>query len=311
MCIGNFDGVHRGHARMLAAGRRIAVERHRPFVIMTFDPHPMNILKPTAPRPPLMTLEQRLEALESFSPDAVVLYRTNAELLDMTAEAFMAGVLREQFAVSCLVEGANFTFGKGAAGTVDTLMENAARFGWEAMVVPTQEAALADQTLVNVSSSLIRWLVGHGRMQDAAVLLGRPFTLRGQVEQGDRRGRLLGYPTVNLQTAQLIPADGVYGGWAVTAGTVCQAAVSIGTNPTFQGQQRRVEAFLLDFDQDLYGRTVDLAFAMFVRDQQVFADAEALRRQIAHDVRKISDVLKARNMSSFPPGPPTAAAVNV
>ena len=287
LCVGNFDGVHIGHGRMLATGRQTAICNERPFVIMTFDPHPITLLKPGLHRPALMTLDQRLAALRGFGPDALILIQTSSEFLDIGAEAFMARTLHESLGAKWLVEGENFTFGKGARGTVQTLLENESRFGWKTIVVPTAQATLADQTLVNASSSLVRWLVAHGRMRDARTLLGRPYTLRGAVEHGDSRGRLLGYPTVNLRVDQLVPADGVYGGWARLGEATYRAAISIGTNPTFQGTDRRIEAFLLDFDQDIYEQTIDLGFEIFVRDQQTFAGPETLRQQIARDVKAI------------------------
>ncbi len=300
LCVGNFDGVHIGHARMLAAGRQTATRHGRPFVIMTFDPHPITLLKPGLQRPALMTLDQRLAVLRGFNPDSLILIQTSAEFLDIGAEAFMARTLHESLGANWLVEGENFTFGKGARGTVQTLRENESRFGWQTIVVPTAQAALADQTLVNASSSLVRWLVGHGRMRDARTLLGRPYTLRGTVAHGDSRGRMLGYPTVNLLVNQLVPADGVYGGWARLGEATYRAAISIGTNPTFQGTTRRIEAFLLDFDRDIYDQTVDLGFEMFVRDQQTFAGPDALRRRIARDVKAILETPP----SGAPAGPP-------
>ena len=296
LCVGNFDGVHIGHARMLSSGRQTATLHRRPFVIMTFDPHPMTLLKPGLQRPSLMTLNQRLAVLQEFNPDALILIQTSAEFLDIGADTFMARTLHESLGARWLVEGENFTFGKGARGTVQTLRENESRFGWQTIVVPTAQAALSDQSLVSASSSLVRWLVGHGRMRDARTLLGRPYTLRGTVTHGDSRGRLLGFPTVNLQVDQLVPADGVYGGWAFIGAAAHRAAISIGTNPTFQGSARRIEAFLLDFDQDIYDQAVDLGFEIFVRDQHTFAGPDALRQQIARDVNAILETL--------PPGGP-------
>ena len=287
LCIGNFDGVHLGHARMLAAGRQMATRHGLPFVIMTFEPHPMTILKPEIPRLPIMTLDQRLETLREFKPDGIILITTNKEFLGIDAQDFMDQSLHTTLDARWLVEGENFTFGRGALGTVRTLRENEKRFGWQTIVVPTVQASLDDKTVVNVSSSMLRWLLGHGRVRDAQTLLGRPYALRGRVEHGEKRGRLMGYPTVNPQVRQILPADGVYGGWAKIGSSVHRAAISVGTNPTFQGNQRRVEAFLLDFDHDVYEKTVELQFGIFVRDQQAFPGPETLREQISRDVKTI------------------------
>jgi len=288
LCVGNFDGVHIGHARMLATGRDEARRRAVPFTIMTFDPHPRAILKPGVVRQPLTTEPQRRALLAGFSPDVLLVVPTTREFLSISAEEFLRTIVRGDghtgVGATLMVEGPTFTFGKGAKGTVQMLLQSGAACGFETIIVPTQECALTDLTLVKVSSTLIRWLVEHGRVADAARALGRPYTLQGKVVEGAKRGRAIGFPTANLETPQLIPGPGIYAGSAAFDGQTHRAAISVGNNPTFAGTTTTVEAFLLDFDGDLYGRTIDLAFHRWVREMYAFSGVPPLVAQMKRDV---------------------------
>lgn len=290
LCIGNFDGVHRGHALMLDTGRQTARRLGVPFVIMTFEPHPGFVLRPDAPPLPLTTLDQRLELLSAFDPAAVAVVPTTRPFLSLTAEEFLQQILHAQLATPHIVEGANFTFGRGAKGGIAMLQEVGPRYGFDVTIVPTVTRTLSDLTLVNVSSSLVRWLIGQGRVADAARCLGRPFALRGQVVLGAQRGRTIGFPTANLRTLQLIPAPGVYAGSVRVAGRPFHAAISVGTNPTFAGRQTTVEAYLLDFSGDLYGQTIEIAFTRWLRDLEKYAGIEPLVRQMHRDVAAVRDL---------------------
>ncbi len=304
LCIGNFDGVHLGHQRMLSEGRRLATERQLHFVVMTFDPHPMQLLRPTQPRQPLMTTQQRLAALRRFAPDVLWMVKTDQTFLNITADAFMRNIIAGIIGARVIVEGGNFTFGKGAEGSVNTLRQKSTEFNWETIIIPTQQAVLRDLSLVDVSSSLLRWLIHHGRMTDAQRLLGHPYTLRGQVGHGAGRGKIMGYPTVNIKTQQLLPAHGVYAGQAMIAGHTYSAAISVGVNPTFHGTQTTVEAFLLDFSQSVYDQEVDIALISWIRDQYKFAAPEALTAQIQRDVALIKQRLATHSIA-----PVTAAEI--
>jgi riboflavin kinase/FMN adenylyltransferase len=288
LCVGNFDGVHRGHAQMLATGRDEAKKRGIPFTIMTFDPHPILLLRPNAKRPPLTTVEQRLTLLEQFSPDVILMIQTTPEFLALSAEEFLQTIVRGNdqagIGATLIVEGPSFTYGKQAKGTVKTLQESGPALGLQTIIVPTQETMLTDLTMVKISSSLIRWFVENGRVADAASALGRPYTLRGIVVEGAKRGRAIGFPTANLQSFQLTPAAGVYAGAVTVDGSTHTAAISVGTNPTFHGQNTTVEAFLLDFSGDLYGKTLDLAFHKWVREMYAFAGVDPLVTQMHRDV---------------------------
>ena len=287
LCVGNFDGVHLGHQRMLCEGKRLARERNLKFVVMTFDPHPMRILRPLQPRQPLMTATQRLEALPKFEPDVLWLVKTDQAFLNITAEEFMRTIMVNTIKAKVVVEGNNFTFGKGAEGTVNTLRDKAPQLGWEVVIIPTQQAVLQDLSLVNVSSSLIRWLISHGRVSDAHRLMGRLYSLRGFVAHGAGRGKTMGYPTLNIQSEQLLPAHGVYAGKAIITGQSYPAAISVGGNPTFNGTHTTVEAFVLDFSASAYEQQVDVQFTSWLRDQHKFSGPDALVAQIQRDVQQI------------------------
>ena len=311
LCVGNFDGVHLGHQRMLCEGKRLALERNLKFVVMTFDPHPMRILRPLQPRQPLMTATQRLETLTEFEPDVLWLVKTDQSFLNITAEEFMRTMMVNTINAKVVVEGRNFTFGKGAEGTVDTLRDNAPQFGWEVVIIPTQQAVLQDLSLVDVSSSLIRWLISHGRITDATRLMKRFYTLRGFVAHGTGRGKIMGYPTLNIQSEQLLPAHGVYAGKAIITGQSYPAAISVGSNPTFNGTHTTVEAFVLDFSASVYEQQVDIQFISWLRDQHKFSGPEALVTQIQRDVQqtrqRVADCSNHRQNLSSASGNPGAA----
>ena len=284
LCVGNFDGVHAGHELMLRTGRALADERRVPLVVMTFDPHPSVLLTPGRPKPPLSTLPQRAGLLAAAGADVLIVVPTTRAFLAIAAEDFLRETVCGRLGAVHLVEGANFTFGRGARGTIDTLRALAPTFGFGVTIVPTVTRTLDDRTIVNVSSSLIRWLIERGRVRDAGTCLTRPYTLRGTVVRGAQRGRRLGYPTANLQTPQLAPAPGVYAGSVVAGASRYVAAISVGTNPTFEGQALTVEANLLDFAGDLYDQTIEVAFTRYLRDQQRFAGVPQLLRQLERDV---------------------------
>jgi len=296
LCIGNFDGVHRGHAQMLAAGRAAAAKSQIPFTIMTFHPHPAHILKPDTPRHPLTTLAQRKSLLAQFNPDVLLIIPPTREFLSITAQDFLQNTVRINpqtntgIGASLLVEGPTFTFGRGAKGTIRTLEQLGPTLGFQTQIIPAFETPLSNLTLVKVSSSLIRWLIEHGRVADAARCLGRPYSVTGTVIEGQKRGRTLGIPTANLQTktdtdpGQLLPAPGIYAGRAKFANQSHLAAISVGDNPTFPGTPFSVEAHLLDFSADLYGQTITVEFNHWLRDMLPYAGPAPLVTQIQRDI---------------------------
>lgn len=310
LTIGNFDGVHLAHQAILRAATCAAAEANAATVVLTFDPHPLTLLTPAVSPPRLTSLDDKLHFLESAGADVVVVARTDAKLLQLEAEDFVDRVIRGQFFPCCVVEGHSFGFGRGRRGDVELLRTRCEAFQCEVRVVPPVLIETEDATSVLVSSSWIRRQLRSGNVPAAANALGRPHRLCGRVEPGDRRGRTLGFPTANLRVDdELVPADGVYAGWAhvdprTTAESASNrhaAAISIGPAPTFgPNQRRRIEAHLLDFDDDLYGRRVALDFVARVRDQRAFVSSAALVAQIALDLDAIRSAL--RLASSQPPG---------
>ena len=286
--VGNFDGVHLGHRAILAEARRLAGGHRCQVLALVFDPHPAQLLRPASEPPRLGTLAQRIEALRQAGADQVCPIKVTAPLLGQSPEKFVAGLVR-RWGMRAIVEGANFRFGKDRRGNVQTLSQLGRQAGFQVAVVDPVKVVLTSQQVMTVSSTLIRWLLAHGRAFDAARCLGRPYQLAGPVVEGHKRGRALGVPTANLdQNASgelLRPADGVYAGCVQLADDRrFAAAVSIGPKPTFAGTQSVVEAHLIDFDEDLYGQVIRIELIRWLRDQQRFASVAQLKAQLAGDV---------------------------
>jgi riboflavin kinase/FMN adenylyltransferase len=290
--IGSFDGVHRGHAALVQAARESAGRDGR-VVVLSFDPHPLATLHPAAAPARLSRFEQRRRWLAELGADEVVRLDPRPEMLALAPEAFL-GWLAAEHRPSVVVEGPDFRFGRGRAGGIETLRELGPRLGFRTIVVEPVEARLADGSVVRVSSSLARWLLSHGRAEEAADLLGRPYAVAATVAPGDRRGRELGVPTANLETDQLLPADGIYAGRARGPdGRTYPAAISIGTKPTFGGSGRVCEAHLLGFDGrlDHYGWTTELEVTRWMRDQLTYGSAAALVAQIERDIAEVASLV--------------------
>lgn len=297
LTIGNFDGCHLGHAELVARARRIADQRGLPVAALAFDPHPASLLRPGGEPPRLTTFQQRTEQLRSLGVDEVHRLEPTPELLDQTPDAFIDRIIA-QHAPAAIVEGTDFRFGKGRAGGMDTLAALGAARGFEAIAVEPVEVALSDHALVVASSTVTRWLLAHGRVRDAAKVLGRPYEMAGTVVSGDRRGRTIGYPTANLDSPCLPPGDGVYAGLAdLPDGRTVPAAISVGTKPQFtRGEApRTTETFLLDVERDgsaiaglaEYGWPIRLRFVGFLRDQGRFAGLDALLAQMDRDCARV------------------------
>ncbi len=290
VAIGNFDGVHLGHQAVLGHARALAQElpgEHQ-VAVLTFDPHPARLFAPDLAPPLIATLESRIDRLGQVGADHVVVEPFNPALAELAPEAFVDEVLLERLGVAGVVVGYDFTYGKGGRGTTDDLREQCGRAG---VRVAVTEPVYQDGILV--SSTKIREFVLSGRVYGASILLGRPFELSGPVVRGAGRGRTIGYPTANVAVQQeLTPAFGVYAAHARVGDELVDAAVSIGIVPTFkQDQEVTVEAYLLDFEADLYERPLTLEFVRRLRPERRFEGVEALVEQIALDVRQVRDIL--------------------
>ena len=286
--IGEFDGVHRGHQLIVARAREVAQVRALPVVVITFDPHPDEVVRPGSHPPFLSTARRRGELLAGLGADAVLLLPFTLEFSRLGPDEFVQAVLVDRLHAARVVVGENFRFGHRAAGDVALLGELGEKYDFAAEGVPL--LADAGQT---ISSTGIRARLAAGDVAGAARDLGRPHRLEGVVVRGHRRGRSLGFPTANLETLPhtAIPADGVYAGWLASldpAGHEEQrwpAAISIGTNPTFDGRERTVEAYALDRDDlDLYGAHVAVDFAARLRGTVRFDSVAELVEQMHRDV---------------------------
>ncbi len=297
LTIGNFDGMHRGHQAILAAGRSRADADRTQLVVMTFDPHPLAILTPEHVPPMLTPLDEKLRRLQRCGVDLVVLVRSDAEFLGLTAEAFITEIIVARFQPTAVVEGASFGFGRHRRGDLDTLRAGARKHGFEVEVVEPIRIALGGHPGALISSSLVRQLLASGTVDQAATCLGRPYALFGRVTRGAGRGKSLGFPTANVCVdSQLIPAEGVYAGRAEIENQHFPAAVTIGRNPTFDGCHIIVEAHLLDFAGELYDRPIRLDFLEWIRDQRKFDSTGSLRKQIEDDVARSREVYDARDV---------------
>jgi riboflavin kinase/FMN adenylyltransferase len=295
--IGVFDGVHRGHAAIIERAVALAAEREVASVLVTFVPHPSEVVRPGTHPPVLTTIVRRAELVEQLGVDVFCALPFTLEFSRMPPDEFVHHALVERLHAVGVVVGENFRFGHKAAGDVGVLERLGHTFGFTA----TGTGLLrADDTVL--SATYVRSCVQAGDVAAAAAALGRPHRVDGVVEQGDRRGRELGFPTANLRTDAwaAVPADGVYAGrvyrldeWGRTADTdpLAVAAISIGTNPTFQVRQRRVEAYLLDYSGDLYGAELGFEFVHRLRGQVRFDGAEQLVAQMNADVAATRDLL--------------------
>lgn len=295
--IGTFDGVHAGHAALIARAREFAGSGR--VVAMSFDPHPASRLRPEAEPARLTTFERREALLRGAGADDVVRLIPTDELLSQSPEAFIAQVVADVHP-DVFVEGHDFRFGRARAGDVGTLGSLGEQLGFNVEVIESVEVTLGDHTVVRASSTVLRWLLAHGRTGDAALLLGRPYELDGVVERGDRRGRTIGVPTANLATPCMLPADGVYAGIAVLPDDRrYTAAVSVGDKPMFDGTARVAEAYLLDAPRDgsciegldEYDWPIRLQIHGWVRDQVRFASVDALLDQIERDCARVRSMI--------------------
>jgi riboflavin kinase/FMN adenylyltransferase len=279
--VGNFDGVHRGHRVLVAAARNWAEKIEGPVVAVTFDPHPFQILNPaTPPRPPLTTFADRVELLHSAGADHVVILRTEPELLALTPEEFFREILARQLEAKAVVEGFNFRFGCGRAGTTATLHDLCAVAGMGFEEVPP--LMMGEEP---VSSSRVRAALVASEVATAVDLLGRPYRIAGGVITGAKRGRTIGFPTANLgDVPTVLPGNGVYAVRAIVDGQSWPAAANIGPNPTFGEAARKIEIHLIGYAGDVYGKSMAVDFIQKLRDTRPFASAADLIEQLKADV---------------------------
>lgn len=304
--IGVFDGVHRGHQQLIDQAVRRARQRELPCVLVTFDPHPAEVVRPGSHPAQLTTLRQRAELVEQLGVDVFCVLPFTPELSRMAPDEFVHEILVEKLHAAVVVVGQNFAFGHKAAGNIETLRTLGQRFGFETepaeLLAGHTDGEDPEESPVTFSSTFIRSRIDAGDVHAASVALGRYHRLEGIVVRGTGRGgRELGYPTANLSTPEFaaIPADGVYACWfkhrqrgSSAPERTLAAAVSVGSNPTFSGTERTVEAFVLDVDEDFYGEYAELEFVCRLRGMVRFDSAEQLVERMDQDVAETRRYLR-------------------
>ena len=280
LALGNFDGVHRGHDKIVDRVRRRARNLGGTAAVLTFDPHPPRVVRPDKAPPLLMTIEQKLDRMAASGMDGAAVVHFTPELSRWDPETFVNRVLVEWLGVAEVWVGANFLFGHDRSGNYSLLRSLGTRYGFRVeKITPVRYKEFV------VSSTRIRRLVGGGEVDEAGALLGHHYYIDGEVVPGAGRGKTHGVPTANLRTDnEVIPPDGVYATTVTLGGTIYPAVTNIGRRPTFEADgARAVETHLFDYDDDLYGRRVRLAFVQRLRGERAFPDTGTLRRQIAAD----------------------------
>lgn len=281
MTIGNFDGVHLGHARIVERLKRQAEQVGGPAIVFTFDPHPVRLLRPEAAPPPLTWTDRKVQLLTGLGVSAVIAYPTDEALLQLTAEEFFEQIIRQRLDARAMVEGPNFFFGRGRAGNVERLGQLCEAAGISLEVV---EPLKIDGDYV--SSSRVRSAVQRGDVDEARRLLTQPYRIRGLVTHGVGRGHKIGFPTANVDAIDtLTPAIGVYAGRGIVNGQVWPAAIHIGPNPTFHEHGVKVEVHLIGFAGNLYGQPFEVDFLSRLRDVHPFPSVDALKEQLNNDIQ--------------------------
>lgn len=308
LTIGNFDGVHIGHQKILKTARQKADERHSSLAVVTFEPHPVAILHPEMAPERLATLMFKEHLLAQAGTDYLLLLKDDRNLLNLSARDFVEKILVKAVMPAVVVEGENFHFGANRTGNIHTLTYLSAEFAFEVIIVEAQAVKLSIGTSVKVSSTLIRNLLLDGKVADVAVALGRPYRLIGEIVPGRGKSKHLGFPTANMtQPPQLVPAEGVYAGMVEIGeneDSVCQtkdkipAAFSIGTSATYGPDNALlIEAHILKEDiGDLTGRWMAMDFIEKIRDQQKFESEKELADQIAEDCQKAKYILNNHDL---------------
>lgn len=298
IALGNFDGFHLGHQAVVGRAVALAGERRAPALAATFDPHPVRFFRPETPPFRLTSLDQRERLFANAGVAGMVVFRFDGTLASLSAEAFVTERLVGNLGISGVVTGEDFTFGHKRGGNVALLRELGEQHGFTVETVGPVRAATTTGRIGPVSSSRIRDLLVEGRPTDAAQLLTRPFAIEGVVQPGAKLGRELGYPTANIALGRYLrPRYGIY---AVTGrlpdGRVLHGAANLGIRPSFEPPQELLEPYFFDFDEDLYGQTIEVALIEFLRAEAKFDDLDALKHQMAADCARAAAILSARTV---------------
>ena len=287
--LGNFDGVHLGHQQIFRALQAEARQARGTDIVITFFPHPLRVLHPEKAPNLITTLEERLRLIEACGNTVTVCIPFSRTFAHLSHEEFVREVLVGRFGVRRILVGEDTRFGKDRRGDLAFLRESGKHYGFSVRRI---EPVLIQG--VETSSTRIRHCVRQGRIREAAAMLGRFYGISGKVREGEKRGRLLGFPTANLSTeAELLPADGVYAVWGTLGNRTAPGVANLGSNPTFPGDRFSVEVHLFDFDEDIYGRTLRVDFVERIREEIKFPSVHALVEQIRDDARRAREILAA------------------
>ncbi len=284
--LGNFDGVHRGHAEIISRLLQWAGRVGGPAVVFTFDPHPVRLLRPELAPPPLTWTQRKAELLQELGVDCMIAWPTDRHLLSLTYREFFQQIMLDQLQVAAMVEGPNFYFGRDREGNIDRLMQLCDESGIACEIVQPE---VCDDELI--SSTRIRNLIHEGDVAAARTMLTRPYRIRGMVVHGAGRGHELGFPTANLDAIDtLIPAMGVYAGLASVQAELRPAAIHVGPSPTFGVVRPQVEVHVMDFADVMYGEVLEVDFLEQLRGVQQFNSIDELKTQLALDVTRAGDI---------------------
>ncbi|MBI4948909.1 MAG: bifunctional riboflavin kinase/FAD synthetase [Deltaproteobacteria bacterium] len=290
LTLGNFDGLHIGHRRVIKKVVARAQKFGAPSVVYTFDPHPLKVVAPEKSPPLLIDIDEKIRLINATGADWLVLAEFTKAFAATHPRRFVEDVLVDALSVREVWVGHDFSFGKGRSGTVEYLKELGNEFGFKVFLVPAYK-----RRNEVVSSSRIRAYVKDGEVKKAAGLLGRLYSIKGRVVRGKDMGKEIGFPTANLDVeSELVPKDGVYAAFAVLDGREREAVLNIGVAPTFGGKARAIEVHILDFTGDIYGKKVEVRFAERLRDEAVFPSREALVKAIKKDVDRARKILGGR-----------------
>ena len=291
MAIGNFDGVHLGHATIVNRLKHFASELNSAAIIFTFDPHPVRLLRPEKAPPPLTWTNRKADLLAELGIDVVVAYPTNRDLLNLTYREFFDQIIVEKIGAKAMIEGPNFYFGRNREGNVNTLKKLC-----EESAISMEILEPVVETNEYISSSRIRKLVAEGDVDSARSMLTQPYRIRGMVTHGAARGSKIGFPTANLKAIDtLIPAPGVYAGRTYIDRRAHWSAINIGPNPTFGEQNSKVESHILDFEASIYGQAVEVDFISRLRDIRQFESVDKLKAQLELDINATRNIARAFN----------------
>ncbi len=291
VALGNFDGIHVGHQKLIETTVKISRSIGGTPVLFTFYPHPLKVINSRAEPFIIQTFREKARIARSFGIEVIVCVRFTKEFAQMTPEEFVKGVLVDRLGVECVCVGHDYTFGKNASGSVKTLREYGLKYGFRVVVIPPVKI-----DGIVVSSTKIREFLANGDIENANRFLGRPYRISGVVKMGAGRGRRLGFPTANIYPkCELILKSGVYAGYGYVEGKKYKAAINVGSNPTFRDVGKHVEVHLIGFGgDDLYKRRIEVEFIRFIRDEKRFKRVEDLVNQIKRDVEQVKKVLSKK-----------------